>query len=145
MNTSGTTITTTSDKRAKIDKGILSAEEAVDILTNINIVKFVMKDDVNENNLEQSGIYAQEFRDFLLDNDYLNRGYIILQFKGDEAEASYDISQPETNNFEYTVDYTKFIPLLIKGWQEQKKEIDALKDRVNELTNLVNKLLNIGG
>ena len=145
MNTSGTTITTTSDKRAKIDKGILSAEEAVDILTNINIVKFVMKDDVNENNLEQSGIYAQEFRDFLLDNDYLNRGYIILQFKGDEAETSYDISQPETDNFEYTVDYTKFIPLLIKGWQEQKKEIDALKDRVNELTNLVEKLLNIGG
>ena len=142
MNTSGTTITTTSDKRAKIDRGALSSKEAVDILANINIVKFIMKDDVNENNLEQSGIYAQEFRDFLLDNDYLNRGYIILQFK---AETSYDISQPETDDFEYTVDYTKFIPLLIKGWQEQKKEIDALKDRVNELTNLVNKLLNIGG
>ena len=145
MNTSGTTLTTTSDKRAKIDKGILSAEEAVDILTNINIVKFVMKDDVNENNLEQSGIYAQDLRDYLLQNNYNNRGYIVLQENDENANTSYDITQPESNEFTYTVDYTKFIPLLIKGWQEQKKEIDALKDRVNELTNLVNKLLNIGG
>ena len=144
-NSSGTVTANTSDKRAKIEKGELDSKEAVDILNNLNIVNFVYKKDVDENNLEQSGIYAQEFRDFLLDNDYLNRGYIILQFKGDEAETSYDISQPETDDFEYTVDYTKFIPLLIKGWQEQKKEIDALKDRVNELTNLVEKLLNIGG
>ncbi len=145
MNTSGTTMTTTSDKRAKIDKGILSAEEAVDILTNINIVKFVMKDDVNENNLEQSGIYAQDLRDYLLQNNYNNRGYIVLQENDENANTSYDITQPESDEFTYTVDYTKFIPLLIKGWQEQKKEIDALKDRVNELTNLVEKLLNIGG
>lgn len=145
MNTSGTTITTTSDKRAKIDKGILSAEEAIDVLANINIVKFVMKDDVNENNLEQSGIYAQDLRDYLLQNNYNNRGYIVLQENDENANTSYDITQPESDEFTYTVDYTKFIPLLIKGWQEQKKEIDALKDRVNELTNLVEKLLNIGG
>lgn len=145
MNTSGTTLTTTSDKRAKIDKGILSEKEAVDVLTNINIVKFVMKDDVNENNLEQSGIYAQDLRDYLLQNNYNNRGYIVLQENDENANTSYDITQPESDEFTYTVDYTKFIPLLIKGWQEQKKEIDALKDRVNELTNLVEKLLNIGG
>ena len=145
MNTSGTTITTTSDKRAKIDRGVLSSKEAIDVLANINIVRFVMKDDVNENNLEQSGIYAQDLRDYLLQNNYNNRGYIVLQENDENANTSYDITQPESDKFTYTVDYTKFIPLLIKGWQEQKKEIDALKDRVNELTNLVEKLLNIGG
>lgn len=145
MNTSGTTMTTTSDKRAKIDKGILDTKEAVDILKNMNIVKFVMKDDVNENNLEQSGIYAQDLRDFLLENDYLNRGYIVLQENKEDANTSYDITQPESDDFTYTVDYIKFIPLLVKGWQEQEKKIDALKNEVNELKNVVNKLLNIGG
>lgn len=139
MNSSGTTLTTTSDKRAKIDKGVLDSQEAIDILKNMNIVKFVMKDDVDENNLEQCGLYAQELRDFLIANDYLNRGYIVLQ--NDDSSTSYDITKEETDSFEYAIDYSKFIPTLIKGWQEQQKEIDELKNELAELKSMIKNQL----
>lgn len=143
-NSSGTVIANTSDKRKKIDKGLLDVKEATDILSNLNIVNFVYKDDIGKNDLEQNGVFAQDLRDYLLESGYANRGYIVLAEEKENGRMTYDLTESE-DKFTYTVDYTKFIPLLIKGWQEQKKEIDALKDRVNELTNLVEKLLNIGG
>ena len=113
-------------------------------LVDMGITTFVYKDDIGKNDLEQNGVFAQDLRDYLLESGYANRGYIVLEEEKENGRMTYDLTESE-DEFTYTVDYTKFIPLLIKGWQEQKKEIDALKDRVNELTNLVNKLLNIGG
>lgn len=77
-NTSGTVSSSISDKRSKIDKGMLDKNETLNILNELPIINFVYKEDVENHNLEQSGIYAQDLRDILLKYNYPNRNIILL-------------------------------------------------------------------
>lgn len=143
INTSGTVTANTSDRRWKVDKGILDSQEAKTILKSIDIINFIYKDDVGKNNLEQPGIYAQDLRDVLINNNYPNRGYLTLSnFKTEEecCEPSYDMSLPEEDN-RYDVDYSKFIPVLWKGWQGHDTQIDNNTNEIAQLKETINVLL----
>lgn len=78
QTSSGTVATNVSDKRSKIDKGMLDKNETLNILNELPVINFVYKEDVENNNLEQSGIYAQDLRDILLKYNYPNRNIILL-------------------------------------------------------------------
>lgn len=78
INSSGTVVANTSDQRFKIDKGYLNQDETYTILKETPIHNFIYKEDVENNNLEQSGIIAQELRDILLEHNYKNRNYLLL-------------------------------------------------------------------
>ena len=171
ISTSGTVTANTSDKRWKIDKGYLQDSEAYNILNEIPIVNFIYKEDVEYNNLEQSGIYAQDLKNILLKYNYPNRNYLGLQkieseehaeekrdvifarhdkkltkedrqicqewIEEDEEENGweqvyYDLNLPE-EDYRYEMNYQAMIPLLIKGWQMQQKQIEELEQEIVEL------------
>jgi len=133
-DTTGSITHNTSDKRSKVDKGFLDANEAETILTEIPVINFVYKEDVGHNNLEQSGIYAQDLRDILINHGFKNRKYIIANNANneDDDEVYYDLNVPE-DSVRYGVNYTALIPVLIKGWQIQQKKIDEQQKRLDAL------------
>lgn len=78
ISTSGGVTANTSDRRLKIDKGLLKQEEAYNILNETPITNFIYTEDKDFNNLEQSGIYAQDLRDVLLKYGYKNKHYLLM-------------------------------------------------------------------
>jgi hypothetical protein len=127
ISTAGTVTANTSDRRWKVDKGFLNEDEAITILRDTSIVNFVYKEDIGYHDLEQSGIYAQDLRDVLLRNNYKNRGYIGVATDG-TSDISYDITLPEERH-RYEVDYSKFIPVLWRGWQSHDTELATMSQK----------------
>lgn len=149
----------TSDKRLKVPKGYLADQEAKNILSELPVVNFIYKTDVNKYDLEQSGVYAQDLRDILLKYNYKNRGYLQVyafedDYDGEEAENAdnyfdekihqsgnvtpqytFDITLPEEEVRLYQMDYKALIPLLLKGWQMHEQKIQELEARIQELEN----------
>ncbi len=121
-------LTKESDKRLKNDLGDVSVIEANNILDNLNIKKFTYKSD--KRNRVNYGIYAQDLRDILKDYDI---GYISALSIYDKNTDTYitDLNHLE-DNVKYGVDYTQFIPLLIKAYQN-------LSDKIKEIENLINE------
>ncbi len=161
VNSAGVITHHTSDRRVKIDKGYLEAQEAKTILSELPVINFTYVEDVNYNNLEQSGIYAQDLRDILLRHNYKNRGYLQTylfedDYDGEEAEQkpniyfdekihkkgnvsssyTFDITPPEEEVRLYQMNYEALIPLLLKGWQIHEQKIQELEARIQELENM---------
>lgn len=138
---------TSSDRRIKIPRGLSSKEEIYNILNELEINNFnYILDNETElvNNVEHIGIYAQDLRDLLLKYNYKNRNLLFSCLKSQNTkeetetdlstpEMSQDISIPEEEIDLYEINYTAFIPMLIKGWQIQQEEIEVLKERINLL------------
>ena len=162
----------TSDRRYKIDKGLLNSQEAYNILSEIPVINFVYKEDEDKNNLEQSGVYAQDLRDILLKYNYKNKNYLQVftyaddpTYDGIEEKSqedlmtqpgditpkfSYDLTIPEEEVRLYQMNYEALIPLLVKGWQIHEQEIKELKEenalliqKLEEIENKINTITDI--
>lgn len=94
---------TTSDQRLKIDKGVV---RATDVLRQTVIHDFVWKS--NPDGPLNRGVFAQE----------ANRSHPAAITKGRQPD---DIWQ---------VDYSKYVPDLIAGWQQHDDAIESLKARI---------------
>lgn len=151
------THSTTSDKRIKNDKGMLSVEETKNILTELKIVNFNYKlDEENEikQNVEHCGVYAQDVRDLLLKYNYKNRNLLSMTIKNNQLQdegqlyeggeeelipitpdISSDITIPEEEVDLYQMNYIALVSYLVKGWQIHEQEIQQLKEQIKVLTN----------
>lgn len=116
---------TTSDSRCKEDQGEIPDEEALAMLNGIIPKNFVYKDGC-EVRVIQNGFMAQNVRDVLKENDIGYRPYLLID------EDNYDLYTPE-EEVTYGLDYSKFVPLLLKGWQMHERQISDLKVQIAEL------------
>lgn len=137
------TFVNSSDRRLKNARGNLDDLETHRLLSNINIVNFTYISDTDD--VERCGVYAQELRDTMFNLGYRNRGLVTVD-KGD-GRFNFDLTIPESE-CTYGVDYTKFIPYLIKGWQihnntqaELQNELDSMKARCNSLEVMLQQTL----
>lgn len=121
-----------SDRRKKNDLGDLPIEETLKILNGIIAKKFTMKDDLY--NKVQYGVYAQDIRDMLINNNIGYRTLINIS-KNDDSEILVDLESPEDEVI-YGVDYEQLIIPLVQGWQYQESLIKKLENRISELEKL---------
>ena len=131
IDTSGTVTANTSDERYKNIFGITPEDEALALLRGVDVINFEYKEDANH--LTQNGFRAQQIRDVLQDNEIGLRPYLIIEDNQNSHTPIYDLSTPETDDITYSVDYSRFTPILWKGWQIHDAEIEALKDEIAQL------------
>lgn len=130
INSAGVVIKGTSDRRKKFYIEDLSENETK-VLLNTPIRNFIFKEDVNENNLEQNGIFAQDLREAMKANNISNRPWLQWEYNdNDRDDVYYDINAPEKDDMTYSVSYNHMVPALIKGWQMQNKEIEELEKKL---------------
>ena len=123
-------VNTSSDRRKKIYIEDMPEDEAK-VLLNVPIRNFVFKEDIGYNNLEQNGVFAQDLRELLKNNNIGNRPYLQWEYNdNDRDNIYYDINAPEKDDMTYSVSYNHMIPALIKGWQMQNKEIEELEKKL---------------
>ena len=115
-----------SDKRMKNDLGSISEIEMRNILNNLDIKKFTYKSD--DGNRTKYGIFAQDLRDILMEYDI---GYISALSIYDKSANKYitDLNHLE-DDVVYGVDYTQFIPLLIKAYQSLMYKVEQLEGKI---------------
>ena len=135
INTSGTVSANTSDRRKKKYIEDTTEFEAISILKNIKIRNFIYKEDIGHNNLIQNGIFAQDLRDLMKHYNLGNRPWLQWHYNNDD-DIYYDISKIEDENMTYEINYSSFVPLLIKGWQINENKISHLKDKIKELEGM---------
>jgi hypothetical protein len=122
-------VNTTSDRRQKININNMTDKEARALLSDITPVNFNYIND--DNKLPQCGFIAQEVRDALIKNDMGCQSYMLIYDK-DTQDSIYDLNTPE-ENVTYGLDYSKFVPVLWKGWQILNKKIETLEQRIAQL------------
>lgn len=140
INTSGEVkVNTSSDKRVKNFKGYMSYNEAVSLLEEISPINYIYKNDTN--NIVQNGFYAQDVRDALKKYDIGMRPYLIIESTNDEdASFIYDINTEETDDIMYGLDYSKFVPILWKGWQYHNDNIKSLENTIQKQQDTITSL-----
>lgn len=131
IDTSGTVTVNTSDVRYKNIYGNTPDEEVFALLRNVEVINFTYKEDVH--NLVQNGFRAQQIRDVLQEHGIGLRPYLVIENNQDNHNPIYDLSTPETDGITYGVDYSRFTPILWRGWQIHDAEIEELKDRITQL------------
>ena len=130
MDASGTPkLGTASDRRDKNVLGLIDNGEALSILRGVELINFSYKADPFET--IQNGVVAQQVRDVLISNGIGYRSYMCIESVNDDS-IFYDLTIPE-DKVRYSIDYSKFTPILWKGWQIHDNEITALKHQINEL------------
>lgn len=130
INSAGVVTKGTSDRRKKFYIEDLSENETK-VLLNTPIRNFIFKEDVDENNLEQNGIFAQDLREAMKANNISNRPWLQWEYNdNDRDDVYYDINAPEKDDMTYSVSYNHMVPALIKGWQMQNKEIEELEKKL---------------
>ena len=130
INTSGTVVENTSDRRKKLYIEDMPENET-NVLLNVPIRNFIFKEDIRHNNLEQNGVFAQDLRELLKKNNIGNRPYLQWEYNDNDRDDVYhDINAPEKNDMTYSVSYNHMVPALIKGWQMQNKEIEELEKKL---------------
>lgn len=125
-----------SDRRKKNDFGDLSLDVSLTLLKNLKIKKFTYK--LDESQSINYGIFAQDLRDLLKSSGI---GYISALGIGVNRTEKYttDINYPE-DEVSYSVDYTQFIPVTIKGWQYHDEKIKYLESRIEYLEKQISQL-----
>ena len=131
IDTSGVVTANTSDERYKNIFGITPEDEALALLRGVDVINFEYKED--KNHMTQNGFRAQQIRDVLQDNEIGLRPYLIIEDNQNSHTPIYDLDTPETDDITYSVDYSRFTPILWKGWQIHDAEIEALKDEIAQL------------
>jgi hypothetical protein len=106
--------TNPSDRRLK-DNIKYDNIQGMDFLKKIKIASFNYKDEPNK---KRHGVVAQE---------------VPEEFAG--------LWKPEKEEDMYGIDYTQFVPILIKAVQQQQTQIDEMRSQINMLTNTINKLI----
>ena len=130
IDPSGTVKSNASDRRKKIYLKDIPEDEAC-VLLNIPIRNFIYKEDINNNNLIQNGIFAQDLKELLKINNIGNRPYLQWEYNDDDRDGIYyNINAPEKDDMTYSVSYDHMVPALIKGWQMQNKEIEELEKKL---------------
>lgn len=130
MDSSGTPkLGTASDRRDKNIYGLIDDGKALNVLRDVELVNFSYKTDPF--GTIQNGVVAQQVRDVLIANDVGYRSYMCIE-STDDGSIYYDLTTPE-EKVHYSIDYSKFTPLLWKGWQIHDNEIETLKQQINEL------------
>lgn len=137
MNSSGTiTHETSSDLRDKNVLGEISEQEAINVLRQVKIINYIYKND--EESVVQNGVVAQQVRDVLLKNNLGYRPYISIH--GEDGNSFYyDLKTPE-DEVRYGIDYSKFTPILWKGWQLHDDRIAALENENADLRAEIAKM-----
>lgn len=131
MTSAGAVSCNGSDRRLKFDYGYTTEEETLSILQNVRIHNFTYKNDTK--NILQNGIIAQELRDVLISKNIGTRPYLIMESTNpDDTSVYYDLNMPEEDVI-YSVDYSKFTPLLWHGWQIHDTRLDKHEDRITAL------------
>jgi len=125
-----------SDRRLKNDLGEISDREALSLLA-VQPHLFTYKAD--EKKIVQHGFMAQDIRDVLIENEIGYRPFINIYTKDREGYETYDLNTPE-EEVEYGIDYSKFVPILWKGWQIHEREIKELKEQVKTLTETIKEM-----
>lgn len=133
VSISYTNLTKQSDKRLKNNITDLLDAETKTILVESKIKKFTMKSDLIPGNF-QYGVLAQDLRDTLKNNNLGYRSILRITDKETKLNDITDLNYPE-EKVEYGVDYTQYIPILIKGWQMHEAKINQLEQRIKELEN----------
>lgn len=117
----------TSDKRLKDYIGPLTNEEASSLLNEVKPINFKYKN----SDIINSGFYAQDFKNCLLNHEYGYRPYLIIEENATEDDSC-DINLPE-EDVTYGLDYAKLTPILWAGWQMHEEKIKQLEQKIIEL------------
>lgn len=132
ITTGGSVSPSSSDRRLKDDLGLIPEEEALTLLKEVPIHNFVYKTD--KDRTVQNGIIAQELRDILKTHGIGNRPYLMFEYNSaDDMNIYHDINAPETDDMSYSIDYSKFTPLLWKGWQLHEEKLEKALIKINQL------------
>lgn len=125
-----------SDRRLKDEVSDLSDEEARAVL-GVRTINYIYKAD--ENKRVQSGVYAQDLRDILKEFGY--RTYLSIESTtDDETDFYFDLEHDESEVI-YGIDYSKLVPVLIKGWQMHEQKISELESKIERLEAMVETLM----
>ena len=131
ITTSGTVTANTSDIRYKNIYGNISEYETLTMLRGLDVINFSYKED--EKGIIQNGFKAQQMRDLLKSSGIGYRPYLDIQdVMCEEPVPLYDLDAPE-GNVVYSVDYSRFTPLLVSGWQIHDSRIDELESEIASL------------
>ena len=134
------TVNSTSDLRLKVIEGTLNEKETTTILSEVPVYNFHYRKEMNgpkcdESNLH-TGLIAQELRDVLIKNNFENKNYIYMNYTNledpDDYQETLDITENE-DIIQYSIDYSKLVPLLWHGWQINNNRIKELEQKIIEL------------
>ncbi|MDU7031805.1 MAG: tail fiber domain-containing protein [Clostridiales bacterium] len=101
-----------SDRRSKENIQEISEDDSIDLLKNIKVKNFTYTFDKHKE--KNYGIIAQDLRDYLIENNKDIFAGLSISLK--DGERVYDLKAREAD-VTYAVDYTQFIPVLIKAMQ----------------------------
>lgn len=101
-----------SDRRSKENIQEISEDDTIDLLKNIKVKNFTYTFDKHKE--KNYGIIAQDLRDYLIENNKDIFAGLSISLK--DGERVYDLKAKEAD-VTYAVDYTQFIPILIKAMQ----------------------------
>ena len=132
---------TESDRRVKYDFDEFSNwEDYYNFYMSLKPQTFKYNQDMK--NKTHIGMVAQDVADSIVDNNLMNENLCVVQCMENDAME---------DGREYALSYQQFIPLNIKMIQKHEKEIQELNniiaqqhEQINQLTNLVNELINKG-
>lgn len=122
----GGSLSKQSDRRIKNPIGELTEEEMLIILSGSKIQKFTYKTDKLQG--VNYGVYAQDLRDLLISSGIGHISMLGIDLKDSDGEQTKDLTTPE-ENVRYTVDYSQYAPVLVKGWQHHDRKIVDLETR----------------
>ena len=125
----GGSLSKQSDRRIKNPIGELTEDEMLTILSGSKIQKFTYKSDKLQG--VNYGVYAQDLRDLLISSGIGHISMLGIDLKDSDGEQTKDLTTPE-ENVQYTVDYSQYAPLLVKGWQYHDRKIVDMETRANE-------------
>lgn len=133
----GGSLSKQSDRRIKNPIGELTEDEMLTILSGSKIEKFSYKnDDLQRVNY---GVYAQDLRDLLISSGIGHISMLGIDLKDSDGEQTKDLTTPE-ENVRYTVDYSQYAPVLVKGWQHHDRKIVDLETKNNEADTKIENL-----
>lgn len=112
-NSSGSISSNASDRRLKNDYGVISREHSLALLRGIAAHEFSYKADTQS--VRQYGFMAQDVRDILINAGIGYRSLIQMQSATDDNIYT-DLKMSE-DRVTYSLDYSKFVPILHDGWQ----------------------------
>lgn len=125
----GGSLSKQSDRRIKNPIGELTEDEMLTILSGSKIQKFTYKSDKLQG--VNYGVYAQDLRDLLISSGIGHISMLGIDLKDSDGEQTKDLTTPE-ENVRYTVDYSQYAPVLVKGWQRHDRKIADLEMKNNE-------------
>ena len=133
----GGSLSKQSDRRIKNPIGELTEDEMLTILSGSKIQKFTYKSDKLQG--VNYGVYAQDLRDLLISSGIGHISMLGIDLKDSDGEQTKDLTTPE-ENVRYTVDYSQYAPVLVKGWQHHDRKIVDLETKANTYKSRIEDL-----